>query len=253
VGVKQYRHADLPDLKYTERDVEELATLLEAGSAFTSVRLLTTSRGKTRPAQAPTADNVRRALEELLRGTSKHDLVLVALAGHGLQARVEGKDQAFFCPSDAQPGRPETLIGLHGLFRQLEESGAGVKLLLVDACRNDPRSGRSLDADSVPRPPQGIAALFSCSAGQRAFESSRLGGGHGLFFHFVLEGLRGKASRENEVTWDDLSAYVKRRVPRAVTEVIGDGARQSPHLVANLTGEPAVLLRLPGGKPRAGA
>src|SRR5262249_26041439 len=121
----------------------------------------------------------------------------------------------------------------------------GVKLLLVDACRNDPRDSRSLDVDAVPRPPRGTAALFSCGSGQRAFETPKLGGGHGVFFHYVLEGLKGKAQNEDgQVTWDDLISFVKRQVPRAVPKLIGGGARQEPHQVANLTGESPVLLRL---------
>jgi hypothetical protein len=91
-----------------------------------------------------------------------------------------------------------------------------------------------------------MAALFSCAAGQLSHETVKLGGGHGIFFHYVLEGLRGKArTHDDDVTWDDLTVYVKRQVPRAALEVIGEGAQQSPHLVANLAGESPVLRRLP--------
>ncbi len=50
-------------------------------------------------------------------------------------------------------------------------------------------------ADAAPKPPGGVAALFSCSAGQRAFEHESLK--HGVFFHHVLEGLGGKAKDED--------------------------------------------------------
>jgi hypothetical protein len=122
-----------------------------------------------------------------------------------------------------------------------------VKLLLVDACRNDPASGRSLDAESLPRPPRGTAALFSCSSGQRAFETDKLR--HGVFFHFVLEGLKGKARVEDdEVTWDDLARYVKRQVSRETPKLVGGGARQTPHEIRDLRGESPALLAL--GNPR---
>ena len=40
------------------------------------------------------------------------------------------------------------------------------------------------------------------SGSQRAWETKELGGGHGVFFHFVLEGLRGKPkNNRGEVTW----------------------------------------------------
>jgi formylglycine-generating enzyme required for sulfatase activity len=126
-----------------------------------------------------------------------------------------------------------------------------VKLLLVDACRNDPKLGRNADPDALPRPPRGTAALFSCKGGERAFETDKLGArGHGVFFHFVLEGLRGKARNEDgEVTWGALSEYVSRNVGRTVPRLIGGGARQTPHEIKNLEGESPVLVASPGSAP----
>jgi hypothetical protein len=201
--------------------------------------------------------NLRKEIRALLARKKRDDTVLVALAGHGIQGTVkEGgkeKDESFFCPSDAQLNDNDTLISLSKLFSDLSDCGAGVKLLLVDACRNDPKLGRNADPDNLPRPPRGTAALFSCRGGERAFETDKLGDrGHGIFFHFVLEGLRGKAKNEdNEVTWDRLTEFVKRQVSRQVPKVIGDGAKQTPHLLANLEGESPVLVRIDQDKKSA--
>jgi FKBP-type peptidyl-prolyl cis-trans isomerase len=259
VGVKEYNHDKLSDLKYTENDVEELAKLLRKESAgFTEVTVLTNARGKKAASARPTAANIRTRLKRILARVGKRDTVLVALSGHGLQLPVadpkgkkKDKEEGFFCPSDARIIRSRkraelmrTLIPFQELFDALEDSGAGVKLLLVDACRNELPSGeKSIDADSVPRPPRGFAALFSCAAGQKSHETAKLGEkGHGLFFHFVLKGLQGEAKNEDrEVTWDDLMAYVKRRVPRAAVKVVGEGAQQSPHLVSNLVNSPVLV------------
>jgi tetratricopeptide (TPR) repeat protein len=253
VGVSDYDSGRLAPLRYTENDVEELAAILKGPeTGFVGVRLLTTGRGKARAADAPTASNVREALAALLARRKRDDIVLVALSGHGLSLRDDAarKEESYFCPCDAQLNDRTSLICLGDLFKQLDDSGAGVKLLLVDACRDDPGQGRSIDADSVPRPPRGIAALFSCSSGERAFETAKLGKkGHGVFFHHVLEGLRGKAQDDDrEVTWARLTEYVTKQVPHAVPRIIGGGARQTPHLVTNLVGPSPVLLR--GGAPR---
>jgi hypothetical protein len=249
VGVRDYDHAKLPDLQFTENDVEDLSRLLEGrGAGFDRVVLLSTQRGKTRPTLQPTARNIRTALKNLLRGRRRDDTVLIGLAGHGIQmttknARGKEIEEAFFCPSDAQLNDRSTLISLRSLFAELDECGAGVKLLLVDACRNDPKLGRSLDTDSVPKASRGIAALFSCSSGQRSFETPKLR--HGVFFHHVIEALGGKARNEDgEVTWDDLTSYVKRHVPKTALKVIGGGAQQSPHLVANLVNTPVLMRRV---------
>jgi formylglycine-generating enzyme required for sulfatase activity len=249
VGVRTYDHKKLEDLKYTENDIEELALELKG---FTEVVVLTSTRGEKKAEAAPTAANIRAQLGRLLRRVTKHDTVVVGLAGHGLQLKVKDRkvEEGFFCPLDARPRedvtlaqQSETMIGFTELFKALDESGVGVKLLLIDACRNDPEAGRSVNADAMPRAPKGMAALFSCRSGERAFETAKLGKGHGVFFHFVLEGLRGKAKNaRGEVTWGTLSEYVVEKVSDEVPVLIGDGAKQTPEEIRKLEGKPPVLV-----------
>jgi formylglycine-generating enzyme required for sulfatase activity len=194
-------------------------------------------------------------LAALVRSKARRDTVLVAFAGHGIQSTVKGadgkdKEEAFFCPQDAQLNDPAgTMIALSGVYEELRLCGAGVKLLLVDACRDDPSAPRSasrgVDGDNAPRPPRGVAALFSCSAGQISHETSKFK--HGVFFYYLLEGLRGAAKNneeDKEVTWHSLSGYVQTKVSREVPKVIGGGARQAPNMIADLSGESPVLVRL---------
>jgi uncharacterized caspase-like protein len=251
VGVKDYRHSDLAPLSYTENDVEELAKALKG---FTEVVVLTTSAGEKKPELAPTAKNIRTQLRRLLEKVSRHDTMLVALAGHGLQVKVSDRteEEGFFCPADAKPRddvtlaeQSKTMIGFSELFQELKESGVGVKLLLVDACRNNPGTGRSVNAETVSlaRAPTGLAALFSCSSGERAFETPKLR--HGVFFHYVIQGLKGKARNERgEVTWDRLAEYVKEQVSDEVPRLIRKGARQTPDERKTLKGKAPVLVML---------
>jgi len=90
--------------------------------------------------------------------------------------------------------------------------------VLVDACRNDPREGgeRSLKpteetkqfAAALERPPQGILLLTSCAPGQVSMEEEQFG--HGVFMHYLLEGLDGKADvdRNDRVSLVELYKYV---------------------------------------------
>jgi formylglycine-generating enzyme required for sulfatase activity len=243
VGVRTYDSDKFEDLKYPENDVEELAKVLTDRAGFISVRVLSTSRGARRTADAPTAANVRAAIKALLAKKKKEDTVLVALSGHGIQAKLKDRDESFFCPSDAQLNDHDTLVSLGKLIADLDDCGARVKLLLVDACRNDPKLGRNVDVETLPRLPRGTAALFSCSAGERAFETDKLGKGHGVFFFHVLQGLKGAAkNRDGEVTWSGLSEHVTRQVSRQVPALIGGGARQTPELKVNLRGESPLLV-----------
>src|SRR3954470_9542518 len=82
VGARDYEHAALSTLKYTENDVEQLAKLLDKpGSPFHGrVRVLTCTRGKKDTADRPTAQNIRRELKKLLEDRTRHDMVLLALS-----------------------------------------------------------------------------------------------------------------------------------------------------------------------------
>src|SRR5262249_48897451 len=139
-----------------------------------------------------------------------------------------------------------TLIPLSDVYQELRKCSAAMKLLLVDACRNDPqtnfaRSQGSVQVATVTRPqeqqpPGGIAALFSCSAGQQAFESPDLQ--QGVFFHYVIEGLRGQAdlNRDGQVELEELVLFAKKRVADHVKEEFGDDVRQVPVLRGEIAG-----------------
>src|SRR5262249_43169614 len=151
---------------------------------------------------------------------------LIALAGHGFQA--VGSSEQYFCPSDAKPDTKANLLSLAKLSQDLQESGAGAKVLLVDACRNDPvpgggRGGVEGNLYSLPPRASNFMAMFACCAGQKAYETDMAGGGHGVFFHQVIEGLKGNAALgdSKEISWDLLSLYVKNKVPICVKEWIG--------------------------------
>jgi hypothetical protein len=243
VGVNQYRHDKLRALRFAENDASELAKVLEP--AGYKVVLLTGSAADENA--RPTKANIERKLREVLRLCPPGGMVLVALSGHGLQ--FNGQADAYFCPQDARPFKDETdtLVSLGKMYQELDKSFAGMKVLLVDACRDDPAVGQlrgvgGVAADTAPRPPVGVAALFSCRAGEYAHEHEKLG--HGVFFHHVLEGLKGKAQdADGEVTFAGLAAYVSRRVSGDVPVLFGSGARQSPNLKADYSAEPVLMAR----------
>jgi formylglycine-generating enzyme required for sulfatase activity len=216
----------------------------------------------------PLAANVRKELALLLRDLDEGDSVLIALAGHGVQFR--GEDESYFCPADARLADKSTLIPLSAVYKALESSGAGLKLLLVDACRNDPQSENSrarsvVSLESVTRPqvlkpPGGVVAFFSCSEGEKAFEHTDLK--HGVFFYYVIEALRGSAvgGDEREILVPDLEKYVKRHVRDFVREKYG--VRQMPELQGTTRGlvplvtldrarPPDVTLPRPAARPEA--
>jgi hypothetical protein len=273
VGVRSYEHASLPPLLYPENDVEELGKALRGKAAgFDEVVVLTNSRGTKDSRARPTARNIRAQLRRLARKAEAPDLVLVGLVGHGLRLTItdpifaRDTKAGFFCPADAAPRDTKdfkqlskTLIPLSELFDILYYSRSGANILLLDAARGDPRLERNVcdyewmqlirDEGERARPPRGTTALFSCGAGERAYETRKLGRGHGLFFHRVIEGLRGQAANDKgEVNWHGLAEYVSDQVEEDVPALIGEHANQTPHESGNLDGPPPVLAR-PGARP----
>jgi formylglycine-generating enzyme required for sulfatase activity len=258
VGVNRYRaraFADRP-LDYAEKNVNDLAEVLRA-QGF-EVHVLT---GAVATRQA-----IDDALDVLLRGRAADDLVLIAFAGHGVQMPLvddqrrlilddRGREQsdAYYCPVDAQYGRADSMISLTRLFERLKFEG-GINLVLADACRDDPEAAklrglRSLSGNELNgRLPKNSAIFFSCAADQQARETDKAGGGHGIFFHHVIEGLRGAAAdRETgEVNWGDLTNYVQRNVNRKAVEWFPEEARlkrnrlQTPHLINNIVDIPVL-------------
>jgi formylglycine-generating enzyme required for sulfatase activity len=248
VGVKNYNKDQLRGLKYTENDAADLAAVLR-DAGYKRVVLMTQSNAAAEGDNdlLPTGDTVRRQLAALLEDRKPGDTVLIAFSGHGVQFKDE-KD-CYFCPMDAELADRDTLVSLADIYKRLEKCDANLKVLLVDASRNDPLSAlnkgaqrEQLESATRPqaeRPPGGVAALFTCSEGQQSYESPRLK--HGVFFHFVIEGLKGKAAnKKGEVTFDSLASYVKDEVPDQVKDDVGETAKQRPHSVGDLPGSAAL-------------
>ena len=86
----------------------------------------------------PLAERIRKELALLIGDCTEDDSILLAFAGHGVPFR--GDLESYFCSADAKLDDKSTLIALGAIYKALEKCSAGLKLLMVDACRNDPRS-----------------------------------------------------------------------------------------------------------------
>ena len=102
-----------------------------------------------------------------------------------------------------------------------------------------------MDGSTVKTLPEGVAVLFGCAAGQKTYETEKAGGGHGVFFHTVLEGLRGGAKKNDagEVTWSSVVDYVTENVETDLERFVGKTPLpQTPNLVTNLRGRSPIIL-----------
>jgi WD40 repeat protein len=236
VGVQNYD--GLSKLKYTEKDVTELGEVLKK-SGYKRVIVLTEGQGK--PELLPTGRNIRKLIKSILEDCVAGDTVLLGLSGHGVQ--FKGDNQHYFCPYDTDLDDPKSMVSLREVYDDLKGCKASYKLMLVDACRSDPeppggkfvaRIERKQKVEAI-RPPGGVAALFSCSEGQFSFESEKLQ--HGVFFHFVIEGLKGKAADKGQIDLLGLARYTMDKVPDYVADNVGVSYKQKPNLVGDISGK----------------
>ena len=244
VGVNDY--AELDDLQFCKNDAIALAEqLVKAGFPRDNVFLLTDRAADAK--DLPNKANIETRIRSVLRVIDKGDLVLVSFSGHGVH--LDGK--TYLCPTGARVDDPDsTMIQLRVVYDSLNQCKATRKLLWVDACRDDPRpSGMKSAATharstaglvaSLEATPEGILTLASCAAGQISWEDQKLG--HGVFMHYLLEGLSGKADREetgnrdNRVSLLELYNYSNIRTKRFVLNE--HDRAQTPELFGRITGD----------------
>ena len=267
VAVDRYEKGSLlPGLPFPRRDVDALEKVfLDAGYEKENVVVMTRERGFEEVDLMPTAEHIRNQLELMLGGVKPGDSVIVALAGHGVMMLAPPADdpngaarqRSFFCPMDASLARKrlERFVGFDELYTALAGCKATVKLLMVDACRNEllaQPEGRPGGIAMPPPalPPASVAALFSCSDKEVSWEDKDLDGGHGVFFHYVIQGLSGKADQErgnkdHKVELDELYSYVKDNVRSFVARK--HATTQLPRLFGDIG--PVALLDLSGRRP----
>lgn len=260
VGVDQY--ARLDRVQCAGNDQSVLARELgKAGFPADQIVLIHDAAREKR--LLPFRENIDRELR-LLLGIAPADVVLFAFSGHGVH--VDGK--SYLCPTEADLDRPEqTLIPVDDVFRLLNECSAAMKVVVVDACRNDPRLPEARDAGgrerlldgflrSLQDPPEGLVLLSSCGIGQQSMEDADLR--HGVFMYHLIEGIRGRAANpQGSITLATLYDYASVETKKHVAKRWG--SLQTPGLRGELEGafeiakfEPAAA-RVDGPKPGVAA
>jgi Tfp pilus assembly protein PilF len=159
------------------------------------------------------------------------DLLVVSFSSHGFEERGRG----YVMPSDGSRGSlQDTALSLRSIEEKLDSSKAGKRLLLWDACREktskETRGGDATMSSAFRQAlaaAEGRAMLASCDTGQLSLENPELG--HGVFTHFLLEALRGKAAPDERgfITLGSVSEYLSRAVPEWILRNRPDAGRDT--------------------------
>jgi uncharacterized caspase-like protein len=185
--------------------------------------------------------NVIKAMNTKFRNAFEDDLVIVYIASHGIPSS-QG-DELYFLGSDSDKENLEgTGIAQADIMRALNNTRSQKKVWIADACHSGGvglntkglRSEQTIaESNMVNRLLSNVAnyssnliLLTASSAGETSRESRDWGGGHGVFTHYLVEGLKGAADENKNGLVDirEVYEYVRQKVSEAT------GKKQYPEL-----------------------
>lgn len=172
-------------------------------------------------------DQIGRMLSGFVSRIQPGDEVVVFYAGHGLQVKGENYLPAVDAQISTEDDVPLNSLNLRSVLERLDEAKAGVKLLLLDACRNNPyaRSFRSASRGMarMQDAPSGTLMHFATRPGSVANDGD---GVNGLYTAELL-----KLIDQPGVPVEQLFKRVTAAVERA------SGGQQEPWVEGSLKGE----------------
>jgi len=213
VGINDYPN-DISPLRYCVADVEAFRQALINVAGFKEDKIFLMTDDMTGQME-PTNINVIKRLGVLSKQIKADDTFVFYFSGHG----IVNDESSFLLAANSDTATVDTLemsaIPLDRVSKILSTVKAQQLLTVIDACRNNPETGRSnqdnLLSDNFTRGfkirrsssnsgnPSVSATLYACNVGERAYEWAEKG--HGVFSCYLLEGLNGEAvNSQGEVT-----------------------------------------------------
>jgi hypothetical protein len=249
IGVGQYNSTAIPQLKYSVADAEAFHEVLISKGGFKKENVLLIT---DKTARKPTLRDLKWALGTFLaRSAKKEDLILIFFAGHGAPeidprgAEPDGLAK-YLVPSDADPndlyatGLP--MDEFQTIFDRIEAERV---VVFLDACYSGAAGGRTFASrrtraarvdevflDRLTRS-RGRAIVTASQASEVSLEVPELG--HGLFTHFLVQGLRGAADldRDGIVSLQEIYQYLEQQVSQKSRAM---GGNQHPVMKGEMEG-----------------
>ncbi|HEY3387501.1 MAG TPA: caspase family protein [Saprospiraceae bacterium] len=200
VGASRYDHFE--SLKYTDDDAYRIYAFLKSpeGGAVPEdhIRILID--------ESAIAENIFKGLDDIIAMAGKDDVVLVYLAGHGLQG--------FYVPTDSDGYRNR--VEYEDIKSRLSLCQARQKLVIADACYSGSLLAakspmfESVDLFYKKLLSSGAGTAFLLSSKSEEFSLESQGLRQGIFSHYLVEGLKGQAdtNKDKLVSLEELYSFV---------------------------------------------
>jgi len=212
VGINEYQDERIPDLDLAVSDAATMEKLLKEFYGFDKVYTLFNENAKF--------ENLRAFISDTLKKAGSYDLVVFYFAGHGNQVtNIEGNDEGYLLPCDANLDSDSKNISMDYLRRQSLLSPAKDMLFIIDVCFgglgivekpkiNYDDLKREIDFE-VLRNQVDKRSRNIIAAGGKKEEAV-----DGLFTRILKNGLKGAAdfNQDMYITSTELSLYLKKHV-----------------------------------------
>ncbi|WP_414653989.1 caspase family protein [Hyalangium sp.] len=248
VGITDVQDPQWRDLRYSEKDAQDLAAALRdpARGNFNAVRVLTRPEQTTRAA-------ILSAVRELQKeATRPDDVVVVYFSAHGTLARDgQGELKRYLVTQDASyRAISETALSMDMLKAEFDKLPSRRRLLVLATCHSG--SGKSLLPKELEAELTGVKNSFyarpleessrasmvfaACDWGETAREDEGLR--NDIYTHFLIAGLQGAADRNTDgaVTASEAHDYARRR-----TFAFTQGRQRPSAEILEVGADPVVL------------
>lgn len=232
IGISQYQNEQIPDLQFADADAAAFAAFLQSAAGGSvppeNIRLLAN--------ETATKGQMGAALTWLLQESKKGDQAIFYFAGHGDMENLTIDQHGFLLAYDASSanywlGGAFDIIYLKSIIKTLTMQNGVRAIVITDACRAGKLAGGQ---EGVQATAERLASQFaneikilSCQPNQISLESRDWGGGRGLFSYYLVDGLKGLAdeNRDLSVTLLELQLYLIRNIS---VEAAARGKSQIP-------------------------
>ena len=250
IGVGAYKSTAIPQLRYSVADAELVHQVLVGQGGFKKENVLLLTDKTERK---PTLRDLKWALGTFLaRSAKKDDLILIFFAGHGapeIDPRGAESDglAKYLVPNDADPNDLySTALPMDEFQTIFDRIEADRVVVFLDACYSGAAGGRTFASqrtragrvddvflDRLTRS-KGRAIVTASRSSEVSLEVPELG--HGLFTHFLVQGLRGAADldRDGIVSLQELYQYLEQQVTQKSRSI---GGNQHPVMKGELEGQ----------------
>lgn len=220
IGVTRFKDATLSPLKFCASDAQAIYDFFTSSGYVppAQAQLLVTDGPKgSRP---PTRTEILKVINYVTTTAGPESTIIISFSGHGFSD--ENGQDSYLMPEDGEVAvMRDTAVPLSRINEMLRQSKSKRKILLVDACRNAARTDTKGSSETKAtaafidslKSGAGQITLNSCAIGQSSYEMPD--DQHGVFTHYLLEGLRGAAPADASgfITLSSLHSYIASSVP----------------------------------------